>query len=119
MNAKPVGGAGSAGETADAWVNFDGTGTVSIRDSVNVSSITDIGAGDYDVNFASSMANANYSVSTGYRPDFLFPGAAGSPRQCFVASLTTSKINIKCGWHDTGGSAKLDFPEIMIQVFGD
>ena len=43
-----------------AWVNFDGTGTVAIRDSENVSSITDLGTGAYRVNFATNMANANY-----------------------------------------------------------
>lgn len=46
-----------------AWVNFNGTGTVAIRASGNVSSITDNGAGDYTVNFSSNMPDANYSVS--------------------------------------------------------
>ena len=45
-----------------AWVNFNGTGTVAISDSENVSSITDGGVGIYTVNFATAMANANYSV---------------------------------------------------------
>ena len=45
---------------ASAWVNFNGTGTVAIRDSYNVSSITDIGTGIYDVNFSTSMADSNY-----------------------------------------------------------
>lgn len=45
-----------------AWVNFDGTGTVAIRASGNVSSITDNGVGDHTVNFASTMPDANYSV---------------------------------------------------------
>ena len=43
-----------------AWVNFNGTGTVAIRDSEGVSSITDLGTGQYRVNFATNMANANY-----------------------------------------------------------
>ena len=45
-----------------AWVNFNGTGTVAIRASGNVSSITDNGTGDYTVNFTTAMADANYSV---------------------------------------------------------
>ena len=45
-----------------AWVNFNGTGTVAIRASGNVSSITDVGVGDYTVNFAEAMPDANYSV---------------------------------------------------------
>jgi len=47
-----------------AWVNFNGTGTVAIRASGNVSSITDNGVGDYTVNFATAMPDANYSGST-------------------------------------------------------
>jgi hypothetical protein len=43
-----------------AWVNFNGTGTVAIRASGNVSSITDNGTGDYTVNFTASMPNVNY-----------------------------------------------------------
>jgi hypothetical protein len=45
-----------------AWVNFNGTGTVAIRDSGNVSSITDNGTGNYTVNFTTAMPDANYAV---------------------------------------------------------
>jgi hypothetical protein len=60
-----------SGTTAKAWVNFNGTANVSpattpptnvIRASYNVSSITDNGTGDYTVNFATALADANYSV---------------------------------------------------------
>ena len=47
-----------------AWVNFNGTGTVAIRDSEGVSSITDNGTGDYIGNFAVAMANTNYCVTS-------------------------------------------------------
>jgi hypothetical protein len=46
-----------------AWVNFNGTGTVAIRASGNVSSITDGGTGVYTVNFTTAMPDANYSAS--------------------------------------------------------
>ena len=46
-----------------AWVNFNGTGTVAIRASGNVSSITDNGTGDYTVNFTTSMPDANYAIA--------------------------------------------------------
>ena len=49
--------------TCRAWVNFNGTGTVAIRASGNVSSITDSGTGNYTVNFTTAMPDANYSVS--------------------------------------------------------
>lgn len=53
--------------TAKAWVNFNGTGTVAIRASGNVSSITDNGTGNYTVNFTTAMPDANYSVCSGGR----------------------------------------------------
>ena len=48
---------------ARAWVNFNGTGTVAIRASGNVSSITDGGTGVYTVNFTTAMPDTNYSVN--------------------------------------------------------
>jgi hypothetical protein len=45
-----------------AWVNFNGTGTIAIRASANVTSLTDNGTGDYTVNFTTAMPDANYSV---------------------------------------------------------
>ena len=45
-----------------AWVNFNGTGTVAIRESGNVTSITDEGTGDYTVNFTTAMPDVNYSL---------------------------------------------------------
>jgi len=48
--------------SAKAWVNFNGTGTVAIRASFNVSSITDNGTGDYTLNFTTAFADANYSI---------------------------------------------------------
>jgi hypothetical protein len=47
---------------ARAWVNFNGTDTVAIRGSGNVSSITDNGVGNYTVNFTTAMSDANYSA---------------------------------------------------------
>ncbi len=47
---------------AKAWVNFNGTGTVAIRGSFNVSSITDNGTGNYTVNFTTAMPNTNYAT---------------------------------------------------------
>ena len=45
-----------------AWVNFNGTGTIAIRASGNVTSITDNGTGDYTVNFTTAMTDANYCL---------------------------------------------------------
>ena len=48
--------------SAKAWVNFNGQGTIAIRESLNVSSLTDRGTGQYTVNFSSAFADANYSA---------------------------------------------------------
>ena len=48
-----------------AWVNFNGTGTVAIRASYNVSSITDNGTGLYTINFTNALSDTNYCFSTG------------------------------------------------------
>ena len=50
------------GTLCRAWVNFNGTGTVAIRGSFNVSSITDNGTGNYTVNFTTAMPDTNYST---------------------------------------------------------
>tara|TARA_R110000803_G_scaffold58443_2_gene116611 strand:- start:3 stop:377 length:375 start_codon:yes stop_codon:yes gene_type:complete len=50
---------------AKAWVNFDGTGTIAIRDSYNVSSLTDNSTGQYFVNFSNNMSNTVYPVVAG------------------------------------------------------
>ena len=49
--------------TAKAWVNFNGIGTVAIRDSGNVSSLTDHAVGDYTLTYDTSLASATYEVS--------------------------------------------------------
>jgi hypothetical protein len=58
-------GAVTATNTCKAWVNFNGEGTVTIRDSHNVSSITDNGEGDYSINFTTDMNDANYAAVGG------------------------------------------------------
>jgi hypothetical protein len=50
--------------SAKSWVNFNGTGTIATRDSFNVSSLTDISTGKYDVTFSSEMGNDDYSFVT-------------------------------------------------------
>ena len=47
-----------------AWVNFNGASTIAIRDSFNVSSITDNGTGDYTINFITPFTNTNYCFVT-------------------------------------------------------
>jgi hypothetical protein len=55
--------------SAKAWVNFDGTGTIAARDSLNLSSLTDNGTGDYTVNFSSAFGAADYVPTFGAQAD--------------------------------------------------
>jgi hypothetical protein len=88
--------------TAKAWVNFNGTGTVAIRASGNVSSITDNGTGDYTLNFTSAMADANYAVdlqTTGF-------------------STTNPTMHAVIHGSTTGGATTKTTSQIRIQVAG-
>jgi hypothetical protein len=96
-----------------AWVNFNGTGTVAIRASFNVSSITDNGTGDYTINFTNAMPDANYSVcSTG--PSIANAGGAYQVAQNTASSPTTSayRINVQ----STGG-AQNDNAFVQLAIF--
>jgi hypothetical protein len=77
-----------------AWVNFNGTGTVAIRASGNVSSITDNGTGAYTVNFSTALVDANYCINaTGTHDSGSYAAIA------YVANdtpPTTSAVRIDC-----------------------
>ena len=49
---------------AKAWVNFNGTSTLSVRDSLNIDSVTDNGTGNYTNNFSSAFAAETYNTTT-------------------------------------------------------
>ena len=67
------------GQLSKAWVNFIGTGVVSIQDSFNVSSITDLGLGKYQTNFTNAMPNVNYcALASGTTIDSDAVGANGN-----------------------------------------
>ncbi len=94
--------------TAKAWVNFNGTGTVAIRDSFNVSSITDNGVGDYTVNFTNAMDDANYcTVVTGR------PGIIGSVDQVGGRQVASVQLN-----YHTYAGVVYDTDEATAVVFG-
>lgn len=106
---------------AKAWVNFNGTGTVAIRDSYNVSSITDNGTGEHNVNFTNAMANANYAVcctqgdgtTTGSIPYGLFFNTAGYGKT-FQQTTSTVKVHSV-----TYGGSVYDALYNYVVIFGD
>jgi hypothetical protein len=84
-----------------AWVNFNGTGTVAIRASGNVSSITDNSTGDYTVNFTTALPDANYSSVVSLCAAFGFRYALGAQINTIAAGAaeqapTTSSFRFSC-----------------------
>lgn len=93
-----------------AWVNFNGIGTVAIRASGNVSSITDNGTGDYTVNFTTNMPDANYcvvGVGASNGPDLLPLGPKGD------VAPTTSSVRV---WVKSVGVAAGAFDPLYANV---
>ena len=81
--------------TAKAWVNFNGIGTVAIRDAGNVSSITDYGVANYGINFSTAMTDSNYATVGSAE------GRTNHPARCvgpnFGVTPTTTLMRIYTG----------------------
>jgi len=97
---------------AKAWVAFDGTGTIAIKDSNNFASISDDGTGDYKSNLTSALSNANGSATSGGgHPEALTN--VGESIQ--VGMLSSSQLS-----HESGtSSANVDFAHVNAAVHGD
>jgi hypothetical protein len=96
---------------AKVWVNFNGTGTVAIRDSYNVSSVSDNGTGDYTVNFSTAMSDTNY-CKVGHC--FYWGTAGGDFGERTAATGSLRFISI----HTVTGS-ETDMPTNDVIVFGN
>jgi hypothetical protein len=99
-----------------AWVNFNGTGTVAIRASGNVSSITDNGVGDYTVNFTTAMQDANYAypLSGNNIIDGSSQGYAGIQGSRKTAQ-TASSLRLTTFGTDNGSAQ--DFSTVNASIF--
>ena len=102
---------------ARAWVNFNGTGTVAIRASGNVSSITDNGTGNYTVNFTVAMPDTNYAaIGSGYTSSSGLPAFSNSTRGIAAFSNTASSCRIQIYRSDTN-SFDADSIEMNVAIF--
>jgi hypothetical protein len=99
--------------SARAWVNFNGTGTVAIRASGNVSSITDNGTGDYTVNFTVAMADANYSANLTSR----ITATAIAPVVANLLTTTTPTSSLFRMVTDRNGVGPVDPDYVFASVF--
>lgn len=94
-----------------AWVNFNGTGTVAIRASGNVSSITDNGTADYTVNFTNAMPDANYCAVADMGDATAYEGRRG-----YYRTVSTTAFRFKEGAYDTTSTLR-DVEQVHVAIF--
>ena len=102
---------------ARAWVNFNGIGTVFIRNDGNVSSITDIGTGRFNVNFSSSLTSADYALSydiNSYETNNATVNSTleGSSAASVVSLMTTSAVRV----NQAVGTANFDSTRNLVTI---
>jgi hypothetical protein len=90
-----------------AWVNFNGTGTVAIRASGNVSSITDNGTGDYTVNFTTAMPDTNFTIA----------GSGSVSEDGILLSDTRATTSAKIRFYNNGSSSGRDNSVVCVAIF--
>ena len=109
-----------AGNTAKAWVNFNGVTTATIRASFNVSSVTYNSVGDYTVNFTNALVDANYSVTTMANANY------GVDRSCHpsiftnisaASESTPTTTAFKVGFCNGAGNSGEALKYICVAVF--
>ena len=94
-----------------AWVNYNGTGTVAIRDSFNVSSLVDTGTGFWTVNYSNNMSDSNNSVTTGANQNSPYPIAF-----LYAQGINAAYVNLN---YAQQGSADYDSSYCAAHTMGD
>jgi hypothetical protein len=112
-------GFGSVGKAygCRAWVRFNGTGTVAINGSGNVTSVTDNGTGLYTINFTTAMPDANYSVGgfasnndTGANESYVVSRNTDNTYATTACTITTTE-------NTSSVTTRSDSPLICVQIF--
>ena len=102
---------------AKAWIHFDGQDTVAIRDSFNVSTLTDNGTGDYTISFTTAMANTNYAVATTQPAQHNFTQAILGIEQDHSNAFATGSIRVQSV--KTGNNSAVDRDVQCVVIHGD
>jgi hypothetical protein len=104
--------------SAKAWANIDGTGTIALRDSLNISSLTDDGTGAYDTNFTNSFNDTNYCAIGNAKEDSVSLRTSDVDR-IFHPARTPFTTSV-CEWlaQNLSGSQQ-DLDELFPMVLGD
>lgn len=88
-----------------AWVSFNGTGTIAINASGNVTSLTDNAVGDYTVNFTTALPDANYALCGAVNSNGASQGIALMIKSTAVGSAPTTKTTSACRIFTAYGNA--------------
>ena len=106
------------GQLAKAWVNFNGSGTVAIRDSFNVTSLTDNGTGNYSITYTNAMPDANYAATLSWNIQSVNNRSCGHDNSNYLTTgmrVTIEDVNTSYG----GSNSRADCSRICIAIFGD
>lgn len=100
---------------AKVWVNFNGTGTIAARDSLNLASLSDDGTGRYRANHSSSMSNAHYSIGS-------FAGGTDNDANISLEAtgnhtMTTSECTVVV--RQSSGNSLEDMSYVFATIHGD
>ena len=113
INLGELSGAGSN----EAWVNFDGVGVVTARNSGNVSSITDYGTGYYGTNFSTAMSSSTYAASLSASDNTTSGQAAGYAYGSWLKgsiSYSTSQFRFRVGWSGNASAYDQEFVNVVV-----
>ena len=102
------------GQLVKVWVNFNGTGTIAIRDDFNVTDLVDNGTGDYTINFTNSMADTNYAVALSAASDTT--GGSGNRRIISPRTKATNSHRISC--NAVSNNDAKDCVQVNVVIFG-
>ena len=104
---------------ARAWVNFNGTGTIAIRSSGNVTSLTDNGTGDYTITFTTAMTDANYAQLNSAASNGSLTNVVQNLVSNIRDQLTGScRVYTGSGWNTTASnSVASDTTNISVAIF--
>jgi hypothetical protein len=115
-NARPSAGGTSYSLTsgvAKSWANFNGTGTVAIREDLNVSSLTDNGTGNYRINYSNALGSSSYSVAG------IIGGTSGTPRDLFFPSASPPTTGNTSFYTTNSSEGLFDCEIVCAQTCGD
>ena len=104
--------------SAKSWVNFNGTGTIAARDSLNLSSLDDNGTGLYDTNFSSAFASVNFA-QTAICGNESNNSTTNLTARGYCGTTTTTSAGVEMHYTNAGGTQSSDQSHLAAKYHGD